>query len=281
MRLRSDLTKYGIVALGGIAILGWIREPERHGSRDLVRDGSAHRRATFVPPLDSADAGVSTNTGRGQPDYATDSAGKLQAAVESHRLPSIRAELQSDSGHAGKRPAAGTKRPEPAPANGGRHEAPDVREQRAATARSREPDAGRSAGTPSVETRAETGDDGQVRGERSQTTPDAAAPGQSHSVRIKQRSTARSAAIIAGAAAAGAAIGGVTGGGKGAAIGAVTGGAGGYVYDRMTRGKNTSAPAMGPGSDSGRRSDADSPEEDGDENRRPSLARRFGTPAFH
>lgn len=49
------------------------------------------------------------------------------------------------------------------------------------------------------------------------------------------RSTAKSAAIIAGSAGAGAAVGGLAGGGKGAAIGAVTGGAGGLVYDRMTR----------------------------------------------
>jgi hypothetical protein len=52
----------------------------------------------------------------------------------------------------------------------------------------------------------------------------------------KQRSTAKSAAIIAGSAGAGAAVGGLAGGGKGAAIGAIAGGAGGYVYDRATRG---------------------------------------------
>jgi hypothetical protein len=52
---------------------------------------------------------------------------------------------------------------------------------------------------------------------------------------VKQRSTAKSAAIIAGSAAAGAAIGGLAGGGKGAAIGALGGGAAGLVYDRMTK----------------------------------------------
>lgn len=53
-----------------------------------------------------------------------------------------------------------------------------------------------------------------------------------------QRSTAKSAAIVAGGAAAGAAIGGLAGGGKGAAIGAITGGGGALVYDRMTHKKN-------------------------------------------
>ena len=49
------------------------------------------------------------------------------------------------------------------------------------------------------------------------------------------RSTAKSAAIIAGSAAGGAAVGALAGGGKGAAMGAIAGGAGGYVYDRVTR----------------------------------------------
>jgi uncharacterized protein YcfJ len=49
-----------------------------------------------------------------------------------------------------------------------------------------------------------------------------------------QRSTKKSAAIVAGSAGAGAAIGAVAGGGKGAAVGAVSGGVAGFVYDRLT-----------------------------------------------
>jgi hypothetical protein len=49
-----------------------------------------------------------------------------------------------------------------------------------------------------------------------------------------QRSTKKSAAIVAGSAGAGAAIGAVAGGGKGAALGAVSGGVAGFVYDRLT-----------------------------------------------
>jgi hypothetical protein len=50
----------------------------------------------------------------------------------------------------------------------------------------------------------------------------------------QRRSTARSAAIIAGSAGTGAAIGAIAKGGKGAAIGAISGAIAGYIYDRMT-----------------------------------------------
>ena len=50
----------------------------------------------------------------------------------------------------------------------------------------------------------------------------------------QRRSTARSAAIIAGSAGTGAAIGAIAKGGKGAAIGAIAGGVAGYLYDRLT-----------------------------------------------
>ena len=48
------------------------------------------------------------------------------------------------------------------------------------------------------------------------------------------RSTTKSAEIVAGSAGAGAVIGALAHGGKGAAIGAVTGGVAGFIYDRMT-----------------------------------------------
>lgn len=53
----------------------------------------------------------------------------------------------------------------------------------------------------------------------------------------RERSTQKSAAIIAGGAVLGAAIGGMAGHGKGAAIGALSGGALATVYDRMTHKK--------------------------------------------
>ena len=97
----------------------------------------------------------------------------------------------------------------------------------------------------------------------------------------KERSTARSAAIIVGTAVAGAAIGAAAGGGKGAAIGAISGSAGGYVYDRMTRRIGIAA-----GTPSVIDKDSNSPSDDqlGDYyryDREPSLSRRFGTPNFN
>jgi hypothetical protein len=278
MRHRSDITKYGIVALAGIAILGWIREPERHGSRDLILHGSAQPRATFSPPPGAPDGGISV-TGAPAPDYATDYTTEAQTSLESRPVPVIPSGVQSGSGHA-KRPPAVTKTPEPVAANGGRYEAVEMHEHGSET-RSREPDGARDASTRAVESPSKTGDDGQLKTERSQTASDTTARSQTQSAHTKQRSTARSAAIIAGSAAAGAAIGGITAGGKGVAIGAVSGGAGGYIYDRITRPKSTSVPGMGAGSDSGRRSDAaDYMEAEDAETRRPSLARRFGSPAF-
>jgi hypothetical protein len=50
----------------------------------------------------------------------------------------------------------------------------------------------------------------------------------------RQRSTAKSVAIVGGTAGVGAAIGALAGGGKGAAIGALSGGGAGFVYDRLT-----------------------------------------------
>jgi len=50
----------------------------------------------------------------------------------------------------------------------------------------------------------------------------------------RERSTAKSALIIAGSTGAGAAVGGIVGGTKGAAVGAIAGGIAGLVYDQHT-----------------------------------------------
>lgn len=52
-----------------------------------------------------------------------------------------------------------------------------------------------------------------------------------------QRSTTKSAMIVAGSSAAGAAIGALAKGGKGAAIGAISGGVAGFIFDRLTHNK--------------------------------------------
>src|SRR5688500_3855807 len=57
MNNRQDLTKYGIVALAALAILGWVREPERHGSVDTpvvtpARHVIVHEDESATPEVD-------------------------------------------------------------------------------------------------------------------------------------------------------------------------------------------------------------------------------------
>ena len=268
MRHRSSQTKFGMVALAGIAILGWVREPERHRSSDLLGEGSTLPRKTFAPPPDNQDVAAPRSSDAGAPADGGESAVHLPVSVESGRLRVLRPKVQT--GHASDRRRAVTRASEPAASNGGRHEDPETHDEGLAT-RSREPE---PANARVEQPPAGTGEGHQ----QPQTQADGNGRRQTQSVRTTERSNVRSAAIIAGVAAAGAAIGGVTGGGKGAAIGAITGGAGGYVYDRMTRRKTTSVPGTGG-------SDIDRPSQDAEGfraagNRGPSLARRFGTPAF-
>jgi hypothetical protein len=71
----------------------------------------------------------------------------------------------------------------------------------------------------------------------SEANPDAAPYGRDASgepIVKRDRSTAKSAMIVAGSAGTGAAIGALAGGGRGAGIGALAGGVGGFIYDRMT-----------------------------------------------
>ncbi len=71
----------------------------------------------------------------------------------------------------------------------------------------------------------------------SEANPDAAPYGRDANgepIVKRDRSTAKSAMIVAGSSGVGAAIGGLAGGGKGAGIGALAGGVGGFIYDRMT-----------------------------------------------
>jgi Glycine zipper len=242
MRKRHDrLTKYGVVALAGIAVLGWVREPEKHpSSNDSASAGSAQSRPTFSPPGEAASVHASPAT--------------------SERIE--RTPLEAD-----QRTAAVEKARKGAPANAGRHEGPSQQPIESGTAtRSREPQEERPLDPEPTDPVAQNPE---------RTNDNDAANGQTQPVVAKKdRSTAKSTAIIVGAAAAGAAIGAATGGGKGAAIGAISGGAGGYVYDRMTRRKSVgNVPTV---TDSGK-DPLDGPGYD----RAPSLARRFGTPTFN
>ena len=171
------------------------------------------------------------------------------------------------------------KTPAQTPVDSGRHEGPHAIENVGDT-RSREPRQEGSEMTERAARRSERPQDNGAPMPRVDRTDDTRTQTQPV-VGKKERSTARSAAIIVGTAVAGAAIGAAAGGGKGAAIGAISGSAGGYVYDRMTRriGIVAGAPSVID-------KDSNSPSDDqqGDYHRYdrgPSLSRRFGTPNFN
>ena len=272
----NRFTKYGIVALAGIAVLGWVREPEKHqpsGSSVSATypTGSLESRSTFYPP--SAVGGVAGTELPGD-NPGSDASVASPPTIE----PTRRSPIAVD-----QRPSAVAETPVQAPVNSGRHEGPQPVEDGVVT-RSRDPRQERpevSGETERVVLRSERpNDDGapMPRVDRSDDTRAQTAP----VVGKKERSTARSAAIIVGTAVAGAAIGAATGRGKGAAIGAISGIAGGYVYDRMTR--RTGVTVGGPGvidKDSNAPSDADQRRDYQRYDGGPSLARQFGTPTFN
>lgn len=260
MRNRHDrLTKCGIVALAGIAVLGWVREPEKHHFSESTIDATAavgysQSRATFVRP-----SAVTSVMGMAQPLADTHANGRTHDASSPVATPPM---------VIGRIPQRGAE----APVVISKKETPQAlgdevvnrsrkpreerwEDRRASTQPVPPPEEPEVAPKSTPVPRAERRDDTDA-----QTRP---------VVDKKNRSTARSAAIIIGTTVAGAAIGAAAGGGKGAAIGAITGSAGGYVYDRMTRRNGTA-------SSSGVLSDIDQQGQDHE----PSLARRFGTPGF-
>jgi hypothetical protein len=268
MRNRHDrLIKHGVVALAGIAVLGWIREPEKHPSQDSAIASSTEPRATFFPPPDVASVHGSDKLAGG--DSASVRANTTVGEISSPSPSTAARERVNPESEADQQTSPEVKARERASANSSRHEVLQESSERSDATRSQErreehplePEVpqhiGRNPEQPQDNGAVNTG--GQTQ----------AAVGK------KERSTTRSAAIIVGAAAAGAAIGAATGGGKGAAIGAISGGTGGFVYDRMTRRKGVfNVPTV-------TSSDTDQQVDEPRYDRAPSLACRFGTPTFN
>jgi hypothetical protein len=274
------LTKYGIVALAGIAVLGWVREPEKHrpsGSSVSATSpaSSAESRSTFYPPSGVAGVAGIDELPADNPRsvHATDTVRETDSPVASvptgERMK--RSPIEVD-----QRTSAVVKTPAQAPVNSGRHEGTQAIED--GVTRSREPRQEPSENRQASERRVPPSDGALTP--RAAPSDDTRVQTQPVMVK-KQRSTARSAAIILGTAVAGAAIGAATGGGKGAAIGAVSGSAGGYVYDRMTRHNSVAGVPNAIDKDSDSPSDADQQGDYKRYDRGPSLARRFGTPNFN
>jgi hypothetical protein len=241
MRVSRDrLITIGIAALASVAVLGWIREPEKHRLPDRSE------RTTFQPPLDTTGPPVIR-------ELPGDPVQIERPAPYVRRLPAL-------SDHPTRQDTLAVTLP--------RQTAPVEHDDRTRTrAEQRREDQIRTR-APEPEYRRESSNDGHEVDQAGVTPRVTSAPVAGE----KERSVGRSAAIIAGAAAAGAAIAGLSSGGKGAAIGAVAGGAGGYVYDRMTRSR--SAPAAGPDV-----TDRDSSASSNGYNQ-VSTAQQFGTPRF-
>ncbi|HYP09313.1 MAG TPA: hypothetical protein VER03_24020 [Bryobacteraceae bacterium] len=206
--------KYGIAGLAAFAILGWIREPERH----FESTAAAPERATFEYRQSSRPAMVTP-----APAFTGEAVPAPQSAAPSPIFDGPATTIVRDVYVPARRPAE-RRRTAPEPqsptrSSSSRHDLPaEAPVERAET---RLPE-------PAVDPSTSTATSPVVRS------------------RQQSRSTRQSAIIIGGAAAAGAAIGAISGGGKGAAIGAITAGAGGYVYDRMTRNRgDASSPNAG------------------------------------
>jgi hypothetical protein len=258
---QDRIAKLGIIGLAGIAILGWVRQPEMH-----TRPQSAER-AVFQSPQRTSDPGEGRVNVR--PTPVPDPEPVVPAEPPARRPKRSKGlSLQNQSvviGPASHQPVLETER-----AESSRHELP-VPQPQAEQTRSREPEneaASQAATLPTREPEPapQARPPGQVKDTVANRAP------QHPNVQGTKRSGTRSVAIIAGAAAAGAAIGAIAGHGKGAAIGAAAGAASGYVYDRTSRRKNPNL--------SGNPNDEDQAN-DQSISRPPLGATRIGTPYFN
>ena len=268
---RNRLTTFGIGALAAIAVLGWVRQPERH-----LPDESAGR-ATFQLPAGSVAAYPTPDfSGRAVASAPTrslpDDAPVMEAAPVYRERQQVQVRRESPVARQPQSTVRQSEAPVSAPAAVEQPREANERDTTAVRTRPVEQDrdtGNRDIGSRDTEHR-DTGhrdtEQSDVRvADRSDSTAQAARG------RIQQRSTKQTAMIIAGSAAAGALIGGLSGGGKGAAIGAAAGGAGGYVYDRVTRrGSDTSSPA----------STNSSRDDRGDIGHQNDFVTRYATPGF-
>jgi hypothetical protein len=207
MRNAHDrIAKLGIIGLAGIAILGWVRQPEIH-----IQPVPAAERAVFQPPHKTLESKKVPESQGIEKHRETNETPAIK--MQPRPVPVKRAPIQRSSVAAPpeREPVLEATRQESS-----RHEFPQS-DREAEQIRGREPEL-----TPQPRPKED------IRDTASTHAPDPI-------VQNTKRSGTRSIAIIAGAAAAGAAIGGIAGHGKGAAIGAAAGAASGYVYDRMSR----------------------------------------------
>jgi hypothetical protein len=273
MRNAQDrIAKLGIIGLAGIAILGWVRQPEVH------TQSQPGARAVFQAPQDISPPKTVTRPVPAfpQPDdrpaATTEPSSRRDGRTET---PPMRNQSVVTA-PAAQHPVFETVR-----AENSRHEVPtpDAQAERTRSGesqRSREP---QDNDTASQSSPAAEAAEPPSQARPAQPSPDLAANRAPQPiVQDTKPSGTRSVAIIGGAAAAGAAIGAIAGHGKGAAIGAAAGAASGYVYDRMSR-RNSPNLSNNPNLPN---SPSDQDRADTPPSSRPLMgARRIGTPYFN
>ena len=256
MRNAQDrIAKLGIIGLAGIAILGWVRQPETHHQLQ------AAPRAVFQAPLEIPETrNILEHPAATQQD-AEESRVPVRRSLMKKRATVLEEPIVPE-------PANRGRVKEVARAEDSRHESGILTPQ-PEQARSSDPHSGvvtePAAATRDRQAAAQARPPEDLGNIGATGTPKPAAPNAT-------RSRSRSIAIIAGAAAAGAAIGGIAGHGKGAAIGAAVGVTSGYVYDRASRRRNGS-PANN--------SNHQDRQNDQSDATSVTQVRRFGTPYFN
>lgn len=237
--------KLGVVAVAGVAVLGWVRQPEPLESRERIR--------TVILPaqVDAAGPPVVRELalpGDSVAESKAESVAAAPRATVAERLPRADAAAAAPRRRAAEPaprvPVLKQREPQPrelppaprAKPENGRHEAAaEPAAPAAATTARRDPEL-RQRPTLEEELEIEEGRTARRSGATVRNDPDDAEIADTHPVTVPRReprSRRGSAILIGGGAAAGAAIGAISGGRKGALIGAIAGGAGGYVYDRM------------------------------------------------
>jgi hypothetical protein len=146
MTNRHDrLMKYEVVALAGIAVLGWIREPEKHTFQDSAIASSTQPCATFFPPPDVASVHGSDKLAGG--DSGSVRTNTTVGEISSPAPSTAGRERVNRESEADQQTSSVVKARERAPTNSSRHDVLQQSSERSDATRSQERREGTSVGT--------------------------------------------------------------------------------------------------------------------------------------